>query len=283
MEKNVFKKIWGNIDYNTYTNLQKTLGISNIGLAIANQLISQYPYPLINNSIDVLVYTILATYLGLAWTNGKKYTKDIKQIRELYIDFLNNYNKLNKVFDLSNPVEIHMMFNYLLYKGYLSKNKDFQFSSKQARDLKGLSGAEVITGKAVCRHISGMLTDILNGYGIESNQLGVYSKVYSININILKQQKYTKEELVNWVRTHITDEETYESVIKLIDELVDKRNQNIEISSEMIDDKDILKRKVGNHSISFAFKDGKSYFLDPTQTRIYRMNESNEGTLYDSE
>lgn len=281
MGKNVFKKICGSIDHNTYTGLQNTLGMSTIGLAVANELIPQYP--LVNNSIAILAYSTLIAYLGMAWTNGKEYTKDVKQIRELYNYFVNNYNKLNKIFDLNNPVEIYTMFNYLLYKGYLSKNKEFQFSGKQARDLKGLSGTEVITGKAVCRHISGMLTDILNGYGIESSQLGVYSKNYSININILEEQKHTKEELVNWVRMHITDEQTYEFAMKLIDELVDNRNQNIEISSEMIDDKNILKRKVGNHAISFAFKDGKSYFLDPTQTRIYRMKESNEGTLYDSE
>lgn len=281
MEKNVFKKICGSIDYNTYTSLQNTLGMSAIGLAVANELIPQYP--LVNNSIDILAYTTLAAYLGLTWTNGKQYTKDIKQIRELYNYFLNNYNRLNKIFDLNNPVEIYTMFNYLLYKGYLSKNKEFQFSGKQARDLKVLRGAEVITGKAVCRHISGMLTDILNRYGIESSQLGVYSKNYSININVLGQQKYTKEELVNWVRTHITDEQTYEFVMKLIYELVDRRNKNIEISSKMIDDKNILKRKVGNHAISFAFKDGKSYFLDPTQTRIYQMKDSNESILYDSE
>lgn len=41
MEKNVFKKICGSIDYNTYTGLQNTL--STIGLAVANELISQYP------------------------------------------------------------------------------------------------------------------------------------------------------------------------------------------------------------------------------------------------
>lgn len=186
MEKNFFKKICGSIDYNTYTGLQNTLGMSTIGLAVANELIPQYS--LVNNSIDILAYSTLIAYLGMAWTNGKEYTKDIKQIRELYNYFLNNYNKLNKIFDLNNPVEIYTMFNYLLYKGYLSKNKEFQFSGKQARDLKGLSGAEVITGKAVCRHISGMLTDILNGYGIESSQLGVYSKNYSININILEEQ-----------------------------------------------------------------------------------------------
>lgn len=39
MEKNVFKKIFGNIDYNTYTNLQNALGMSTIGLAVANELI----------------------------------------------------------------------------------------------------------------------------------------------------------------------------------------------------------------------------------------------------
>lgn len=53
-----------------------------------------------------------------------------------------------------------------------------------------------------------MLSDILNGYGIESSQLSVYLKNYSININVLKEQKHTKEELVNWVRMHITDEKS---------------------------------------------------------------------------
>ena len=57
--------------------------------------------------------------------------------------------------------------------------------------------------------------------------------------------------------------------LTVVNELMDKRNQNIEISSEMVDDKNLLKRKIGNHAISFAFKDGKSYFLDPTQNRIY--------------
>lgn len=52
MEKNFFKKICGSIDYNTYTGLQNTLGMSTIGLAVANELIPQYS--LVNNSIDIL-------------------------------------------------------------------------------------------------------------------------------------------------------------------------------------------------------------------------------------
>ena len=45
----------------------------------------------------------------------------------------------------------------------------------------------------------------------------------------------------------------------------------------------ILARKVGNHAITFSVKDGKSYYLDPTQTRIYRVRENDKNVLYDDE
>lgn len=282
MENNKFKDFCGLIDYNTYNKIQSIFGFSSAGMALTHDLIfSQYPN--LNNSVDTLKYISLAAYLGLALSHGKNYTRDIKQIRVLYNEFITNYNKLNKLFDLNDPIQIHTMFNYLLYKGYLSKDKEFQFSGKQARDIDYLTGTNVITGKAVCRHISAMLTDILNDYEIESSLLGVYSKSYNININFLDEPKYTKEELINWVRTHITDEKTYDFVIQLIEMLVDEYNKNIEISSEIVDDKNPLIRKLGNHAISFAFKDGKSYYLDPTQSRIYRMSELDKNLLYDGE
>lgn len=282
MENNKFKQLCGSIDYNTYNKIQSILGFSSVGMALTNDLILSQ-YPILNSSVDVFAYLSVAAYLGLAWSHGKDYTRDIKQIKSLYQEFITNYNKLNKIFDLNDPIQIHTMFNYLLYKGYLSIDKKFEFSNKEARDINGLYGTNVITGKAVCRHISAMLTDILNNYGIESSQLGVYSMDYSVNINILEQPKYTKEELVNWVQTHITDEQTYSIVMKFIEELVDKRGKSIEFSTKMIEDKNILKRKVGNHAITFSVKDGKSYYLDPTQTRIYRMSENYKNVLYDDE
>ena len=71
--------------------------------------------------------------------------------------------------------------------------------------------------------------------------------------------------------------------MELIEKLVDENNKNIEISLKMVEDRNLLKRKIGNHAISFAFKDGKNYFLDPTQTRIYRMSELDKKMLYDDE
>lgn len=188
---------------------------------------------------------------------------------------------MNKIFDLSDPIQIHTMFNYLLYKGYLSRDKKFEFSSKQARDIFDVSGANVIVGKAVCRHISAMLTDILNDDGIASCQLGVYSREYCTSINIIDEPKYTKEELINWVETHITDDKVFNLCMNIIEELDNQGNKSIEFSYELTDDKNPLIREIGNHAISFALKDGACYFLDPTQTRIYRMSETNKNVLYD--
>ena len=184
MENNKFRQLCGKINYNTYNNIQNTLLLSGTGLLLTNDLIPRQ-YPMLNNSIDVIIWATIVINLAMTCSNGKNHTKDVIQIRDLYQEFIKNYNKLNKIFDLSDPIQIYTMFNYLLYKGYLSKDKNFQFSGKQARDINCLSGTNVITGQAVCRHISAMLTDILNDYGIESSQLGVYSRHYSINILIL--------------------------------------------------------------------------------------------------
>ena len=44
-------------------------------------------------------------------------------------------------------------------------------------------GLTVITGKAVCRHISAMLYDIFKNYGIETGQLVMYLRNYKIDVN----------------------------------------------------------------------------------------------------
>lgn len=281
MEKNKFKKLCGCIDYNTYGNLQNILCASSLGLSIASEFIPEYSS--LYSPIDTLSYVSLAAFIGLTYSNCKNYSKDVNQIRELYQEFIKNYNKLNKIFDLNDPIQINTMFSYLLYEGYLSKDKEFEFSSKQARDITNLIGANIITGKGVCCHISSMLTDIMNDYGIQSKQLGVYSKHYDININILEEPKYTKEELMIWCRTHIADENTYSFITKLIDKLIDEMKKNVELSYVITDEKNPVKRKIGNHAISVAFKDGKTYFLDPTQSRIYRLTEDNKDILYDDE
>ncbi len=48
----------------------------------------------------------LATYFGLVLSNAKLHTKDMSEIRTLYQQFIQNYNKMNKDFELNNPIQI---------------------------------------------------------------------------------------------------------------------------------------------------------------------------------
>ena len=283
MENNLFRQLCGKINYNTYNNIQKAMLMSYFGLHFTNNFILQQ-YPMSSYPLNVIRYTSLISFYVLTFSGGENFTKDITQIKNLYHDFIKNYNKLNHLFDLSDPIQIHTMFNYLLYKGYLSKNNEFQFSKIRLKDINCLYGTYVFTGQAFCRHISTMLTDILNDYGIQSNTLCVHYRDYDINykIKILETPKYTKEELVNYAKTHINDEKKYDLVLEIIEKLLEE-NQNIEISLEKVYEKNLFKKIIGSHMISYAFKDEKSYFLDPTNNTIFRISESDEKILYDGE
>ena len=280
MENNKFKQFCSSIDYDTYYKLQTIFGFSSVGVSLTSDLmLSQYP--ILGSSFEVLTYLLFYLYCGLFFSRGKYYTKDFNQIRSLYQEFITNYNQLNEIFDFDNPIQIYVMYNYLLEKGYLSVNKKFEYLNQAEKDIKILYGADVIMGKGCCRHISAMLTDILNDYGIESSQLGVYSFRYGVNVKFLEYPKYTKEELIDWVQTHITAENTYMKMMEIIKNLVDEEGLSIELSTRITKDKNILKRKIGNHAITFSVKDGKSYYLDPTEVVIYRVNEEDKNILCD--
>ena len=275
------KKLCGLINYNSYKTIEKVFTISTIGFPTFNMFME---YKSLYSNIGCLAIEgiLVLTNFWLYVSSGESYTKDVKEINKLYNEFIVNYNKLNKTFELSNPIELYAIYNYLLYNGYLSVNKTFEFSQKMVQDINLVLGIDIINGHGVCRHISSMFVDILNNFGIDAYQLGVYSQdvnLNSINVNVLDCQKYTKDYLISWVKTYITDEKAYKQVMDVITELVDEKHLNIEIVPDIIKDKNPFLRIFGNHDITLAVKDGKSYYLDPTQEKIYRLNAKKDYTL----
>ena len=274
MKNSFFKELCSKVNYNTYDDMQKISFLMSFGITLVNDLMLKEKM-FATNYYDYLAGFILSYDVFLFVSNGKAYTKDIVQIRNLYDEFIKNYNKLNKIFDLNDPIQIHVMFTYLLYRGYLSCNKEFKFSDNQTKDLNEISGINIITGNGVCRHISTMLTDILNDYGIESSVLGVYLRNYEFKFHYLDEKKYSKEELYKSLRkySYMIDKDYFELIMNLI-ESTGKDGKFIEVGLELPKEKNILLKLSGNHAITYAFKDNKSYFLDSTQNRIYRMNDS---------
>ena len=217
----------------------------------------------------------------MLYGNKSLRTKDIIEIKNLYQEFITNYNKLNKDFNFDNPVQIFTMYNYLLNRGYLSKGKEYEFSSAQARDISQIAGTNVLTGRAVCRHTSALLGDILKDYGFQTGGLVAYMRSYIININTKSENLWTREECVQWVRTHMVDERAYKLLMIAIEVLYDEHNKGMVIEAKTEDIKNPLKRFFGNHAITFAFDGKYSYYLDPTNERIYRAVDDH--TLMDAE
>lgn len=227
MENKMLTQLCNNLDYNTYLDIRDSLWIAGaLGLSAHDSFLHQYPMAdLVVASLSLLAFN---ASLFMSLSNGETHTKNFRQIKELYEEFIVNYNKLNKLFDLKNPIQVYSMFDYLLCNGFLSKDKDFKFSSTGSKDITDLPGIDVILGRAVCRHIAPMLCDILNNYGIDACTFHGYSSGYG---------------------------------------------------DKILSPSDLLGKVLGNHVITFAYQDGKCYYLDSTNSVIYRASDTRRKTL----
>ena len=252
------------ISTNTYLDIEKFCFYSSFSHMLSTLM------PISDELMTTVGIFSIATglaYLSMNLFHVIDYTREIKQIKYLYQEFITNYNKLNRIFNLNDPVEINAMFSYLVSEGYLSTGKKFNFSDQHSRDMKAIMGANVMTGSAVCRHISAMLTDILNDYNIEAASVGVLSGKCHPYIRSSEEPKYTREELLNLLHANVLDEKIIKAIATVLEEL-DVNSLDFEIKTEK--EKNIFKKTFGNHAITYAYMDGKSYYLDPTNDTIYR-------------
>lgn len=266
------------MNYDVYKNIQNYCTSSAYGLILIKSFLLEN-YPVTSNVATILACMIFAYSTTNNVLKVENYTKDITEIKKIYDEIIDNYIKLNKIFSLDSPVEIYSMYNYMLYKGYLSKDKNFEFNSESARDIRKISGAEVINGKAVCRHIASMLTDILNISKIQSNVLYVYVRTPTVSIHTdSTTEKQTKEQLYEFVNKYITDEKLRKILTQIIDECGEKIDS---FSHTYNDDDNFIITCIGNHAISLGIKDDKIFFLDPTQSRMYKLSQNNNSILVD--
>lgn len=279
MEKNVIDNLFNHINYRSFRKLELGSFMSTI-VAGAGTAIN-IPNSLVDGTLTGVAFASLGLFVFLLTSGGVSKTKDINEIRNLYNEFLEEYIKLNKDFDFNNPIEISAMYSFLLNRGYLSKNKKYEFTSNGVVDVNSVDGVNILCGKGVCRHISGMLTDILNKDGIDASRLCVYSPVPEINVKIIKDEKYTLEELYEIARSRALDEDMYNLLLRLIKEFAVEKGKNIEFEFRVSDDENPIKQKIGNHSITYVVDNGITYYLDPTLGCCYLPGD--EGTrLYDS-
>lgn len=251
----VIKKIYSNINYNT----SELLSDVNLGLILTTFGTGFFSLGAnLNNAASLMMLSIL-NMIYYIYSEEEKlslYTKDMIEIRKLYSNLIKDYNKLNKIFGFQNPVEIYTLYNKMLYAGYLSKDKEFHFGVDKVKDIMTIQGTNVINGEAACRHIAPMLRDIYLNYGITSYDISVFQKDTTTDLSLLLYYQKELQKISDIKGIPVED----------LNYLLEDKIQEAFAYQRASDDKG----KLTNHRIVKAVYQEKDYYLDPTQTRMYK-------------
>lgn len=274
MANNFLEKVFQKMDFNTYSKIKNGCflgyGTSFVGeLALAGN-------PIAWSVSFAAMINLLVIYEVMELRHCEQYTKEFQDINKLYNEFIKNYDKLNTTFDLNNPVEICTLFESLLYRGYLSKGKEFVFDNNvDFIDTPNVMGANILNGSGVCRHIAPMLRDIYRYRGLDSKSLVACNTNYDFNPSLdLNGSNVTIEDWHHFLNINVSDLEKRNELI----DLVDSCGQFLRLDIIKNYDKRFM---TPCHVITQTVYDDKSYYLDPTQGRIYIPDKEHPEFLED--
>lgn len=257
-KEQIFEKMFKNISYDTYKNIESASFIAPVVINTANVFIES---ALISWPLYVLTAASLYYFGSTTISFAEIYTKDIREIKEIYDELIKDYSFLIEDFEFKEPVEIFALYNYMLHKGYLSKTRYYMHEQPQYGDIFSLYGANIVTGSGLCRHDASFLADVFNKIDINSQILPVY---------------------LNDTEAQICEFKKFVSILEIELKTTTDPNRKIEIEELLKIYKNKLKtiktkfepfkKMNGNHVITLSEYNGKCYFFDATNEVIYKKN-----------
>ena len=131
---------------------------------------------------------------------------------ELYPALLGKMQKLAHELNLNNSLELSYLCNYLMYEGYLSKNKEFNFQREGRLVFRGLMFVDVINGNGVCANMATLEKDFMKFCGYKSsvmsnsmpdNVLRFYELDEDKRDSYINQAKFRKNTLLQSISSKI--------------------------------------------------------------------------------
>ena len=215
-------------------------GLSKGDKALLEATIKKYPfilnriYPLIDEANIALEHKMSSLY------NREKRCTDIMEEYNLLI---NKILLLAKELDISNSLELCILYSYLLWNGYLSKTKENVFKSYGRKFINGLYFADIMDGIGVCLNHADMLRDIL------------------------KISRYTSIMLEN----------SQDDNINVNYKLDIERNGVVDIPRPLSER--LFRKKKANHVFNLIEENNKLYIYDSTNMLLYNLVDSNYSRL----
>ena len=114
-----------------------------------------------------------------------------RRMSENYFTFVHSVAKFLKKFELKDTKELLCLLELMLQSGYFSYNFSHEYHKYKidTGEMSGTTGAHVVTGKCVCRHMAAMFSDLLHQLNIEGCNLTVRVKYENEVDEFLKSRK----------------------------------------------------------------------------------------------
>lgn len=255
--------------------LDEIIGLSGYSLlftSIASRDSSYAPY------LSYTSCSLIVLYALLNLNEHMKFKKYVPKIKDEYNDIIKKYNKLNKIFNFNNPVEAYAMYTYMLYNGYLSCNKKFNYSTKDTCDISDIMGCNIFLGRGVCRHISSFFNDTLKDAYFDSDILSVSFPEGKLKINKTKFDPVLDKKCANFVLKYKNIDSKNSSFMS--DLLCKCRNKDESLEYTY----DLSYPLVHpNHVINEVYKDDEIYLLDPTNLSFYFLDMDNLQSVFNDD
>lgn len=116
-----------------------------------------------------------------------KNTEEYKRLNELYREYVKYQAKLIKEISGPDILEMALCYTLLTQSGFFSINNVFNVTDvDDIFPIKDIYGAQIVTGSAVCRHLTANLYDIFQ-------ELGILSNIMSCKIEYLPENKKARK------------------------------------------------------------------------------------------
>lgn len=170
--------------------------------------------------------------------NFQKYHESILA----YENIINSTAQLCNELNLKDSMDIFVVFNFLLWNGYFSKNKEYAYKMSGRKNLFGYFGIDIINGQGVCLNKSSMLTEILKAMNYESYM--IFNKV---NKGLTLDYRPDIER-----------------------KIIKKGQLFIKIGLVLFNP---LANVVGNHACTLVKKGDSYYAYDPTNLCVFKLDD----------
>lgn len=141
-------------------------------------------------------------YTRIAWINRHE---ACLELMSSYRNLLNKMSILAKELNTNNSLELSILYDYLLWNGYLSRTHKHEYKENEEKLFLGMNFTDISDGEGVCLNYSEMLKDFLNYNGYDSVMLCNYFD----NENIINKMLRSRNQKSNHAFNLIDDNGLY--------------------------------------------------------------------------